>query len=311
MNYYFALQYRIAKRSIEEVGVPFWVGMLVLIGLLIAGYFICQRFPDYADLLLLYTGTSFLLTQTGSQRIDFLKTTFPEKKFRKVRLCESLLYILPLVILAGLVGAWFALGILPIAAYLFAMNTLTFQTRRSFPTPFRKYPFEFIILFRKFFWLFVALYGLGAIGIYVDNFNLSIFAAAVIILVAVGDAYSVIEPEEILWSNSRSPDRFLGYKIGRGAIQLSGLILPLLTLMSFFFREQTPWIALCWIIGCLLLALMVVLKYKSYPKPIGLIEGFSFVICIFIPILVFALFPYYYSKAKKNIQIVYDRNTTA
>ena len=80
------------------------------------------------------------------------------------------------------------------------------------PTPFYKRPFEFVVGFRKSFFLIFLLYSILTIALVVSNLNLGIFAMMAIYLVLSG-YYSSAEPSFFVWIYALTPANFLGYKI--------------------------------------------------------------------------------------------------
>ncbi|WDF67542.1 hypothetical protein PQ465_14680 [Sphingobacterium oryzagri] len=308
MQYYFKLQYRIIRRSIEETGIPFIVGFGLFIAMCIAGYYLLSHYASLAQYLLPYLAVSLLLTLSDEQRLDHLRTLFSKRKFYRLRVLENSLLVAPLLLLACLAGLWLAALLSFGLALLFASFHPKLNWHRAMPTPFRRHPFEFIIFFRRRLWLLLLFSALLAIAMYVGNFNLAIVLFAIITLTVVGEVYNVIEPEIVLWNFSDPAALFLRRKLGRGEGQLLLLLAPFFIGLSLRFSEQLTWLCLAVLLGGLLLALLLFVKYAIYPRQAGLLEGLIFVFAASMPIGLLILFPYYFRKAKRNLEKYHDQD---
>jgi len=169
------------------------------------------------------------------------------------------------------------------------------------PTPFRSSAFEFVIFFRRLWFLLVICYTLACISIYYDNVNLPFVLLGVVMLMALG-AYDIIEDEYLVWNNARSASSFIKNKIRMGCIQLSILIIPFMLLLLLFGTSMFFWAIICWISGVLLLILVILMKYAAYPRSVGITEAIACMIIVMMPLLLGAAYPYYYKKAVQNLE---------
>lgn len=301
MKYYFTLQLKIAKRSVEEWGLPFWLAGGLLMGLMVLLYSVAQRFPQYALYGIVYLGLSMLLTNSTTDRINFLKSVFPQNTYIKIRIIEHTIILSPLLLVSVICSFWWS-GLLLIAFIpLFAFWSGVEISGTRIPTPFTRFPFEFIILFRKMWFFYLLLYGIAIIGIVVSNFNLGIVMLALMCLISL-QAYDEQEPTHVLWNYSMSISTFLKHKIIRGVSQLSLLILPLSISLCVFFPTHIHWVLIVWGGGSLLVVLSILMKYASYPRKINILDGFIIALFAVFPLLTLAIFPYYYKKANKNLK---------
>lgn len=303
MNYYFKLQYRIMRRSVEETGLPFFFAPLLLLGFGIALYYVLSTNATLSNILIPYLTISMLLSFAESDRLNFLETIFSKAQFKKIRLFENSFAVLPICLLS-LVCQYWSLAILNlILLCVFTYFKPKIQRRKSFPTPFRRYPFEFIVFFRKRLWVLLLLGGLMFIGLYVGNANLSLVAFGITVLMVVGETYNTMESEMLLWNYNRNAVSFLKHKFYRGCLQFSALLMPFFLVLLAGIDEKAWWVpVLLMLAGNLLLLLIVLMKYAAYPRPVGLLESFIFILAALMPIGIVFLYPYYFLKAKRNLK---------
>lgn len=306
MTYYFKLQYRIFRRSMEESGMPFIVGLVLLLALLLAFYHVVMlRYVLVSQVLVPYLSLSLLFFFSDKQRVDFLRTAFSKKQFYRLRLLENIVTVLPLVLLACAAGYWLSAVLSLLFVWPFTFFKPIGRWKGALPTPFRRYPFEFIIFFRKRLWLLLLMAALLSIAIYVDNVNLSLGVFAAVCLTIVGEVYHVIEPEIILWNFNKRPGNFLKQRFYRGLLQFVVLLLPYVLALVLFFSAQLIWIALGVFMGSGLLLMLLLMKYAIYPRQAGLPEMVAMFIAL-TPVGFLVLIYYYFRKAKRNLERYHD-----
>lgn len=301
MKYYFQLQYQIFRRQIEDTGLPFVIGLFLLILLYVALYFITIQYPQYAPLVLVYASIALLYKLTNPNRVDFLKNIFTKQRFLTIRLAENTTCVLPFILIPIYEKEWWLAAFLVVLSLIFTIISIRRIEIRNLPTPFRSSAFEFIIFFRRLWLLLIICYTLACISIYYDNINLPIVLSGVVILMVLG-AYDIIEDEYIIWNNARSASSFIKNKIHVGSLQLSILIAPFMLLMILFGTSLFFWIVLCWISGLLLLILVILMKYAAYPRSVGITEAIGCMVIVMMPLLLVAAYPYYYKKAVRNLK---------
>ncbi len=301
MRYYFQLQYQIFRRQIEDIGLPFAIGLFLLVLLYVAIYFITIQYPQYTPLILGYASISFLYKLTNPNRVDFLKNIFTRQQFLTIRIAENTGCILPFLPIAIYERAWLLVALLVVLSMIFTIISIRRVEIRNIPTPFRSSAFEFVIFFRRLWLLLVICYTLACISIYYDNINLPIVLLGIVILTALS-AYDIIEDEYLVWNIAFSASGFIKNKIRIGCIQLSLLIAPFILLLLLFGMSMLFWGVLCWISGLLLLILVILMKYAAYPRSVGITEAIGCMIIAMMPLLLIAAYPYYYKKAVQNLE---------
>lgn len=301
MNFYFHLRFNIAKRSIQEFGVPIWIFFILLVSSIYAIYILTIKYPLYSPYGIIYLGWVTIFSNSGVNQVQFLKTIFPYRKYIRIRLIEHSFLLSPLFIISLLNGFWGALItlILIITASVFFKGTKLLS--RPIFTPFSKKPFEFIIMFRKTLFLLIILYLITGISIYVSNPNLSVFVLVFSCLISL-QGYSEIENEYILWNYNIGAKNFLSHKIKRGIFQLSQLTFPIIIPVSLCFPEKSLLLFIIWLISCLLIVLIVLLKYSVYPRSMNFIDSFIITLFSIIPLFILILYYFYYKKAINNLK---------
>jgi hypothetical protein len=171
----------------------------------------------------------------------------------------------------------------------------------AIPTPFRKYPFEFIIGFRRYFWIWLFLIPMIYLSKTYQNDALTIFIFAVILLVNI-QFFNIQEPTWYIWNEAKSPTEFLFFKIKIGLIcNFISITIPTLILCLILPNSILVFVSM-WAFSFVLCAYSVLSKYAYIPDQIPTLQGFLFTInLIFPPLLLFTI-PYLFKKAEQNLK---------
>lgn len=300
MKTYFQIQYRRLLRSIQAFGVPSYAGVAgILIGFPALTVLLFVRTP-YAPYLYLLFALMSLVPLGAAERNNFLRTLFALQQYHQVRLVENLLLATPFNIMLLVYQQWLpALAVLIISIVLSRFNQLR-HSARVIPTPFSKQPFEFTTGFRRQWWVILIALVLTCIGLYVDNYNLSLVALAALLLQCMG-FYTQPEPEFYVWVYALTPKQLLLIKMKTALYHTLLLCLPITLLVSGFYPQQA------WITGLLLLAgilnvlMSVVVKYSAYPAQPGLPQLISMAVALVCPPLLLLFIPYYFKRAAAQL----------
>jgi hypothetical protein len=203
----------------------------------------------------------------------------------------ALLYFNKVLQAAGLI----AISMISVFVYTPKFKTLVI------PTPFRNYPFEFIIGFRKYFWIWILLFPMIYLSKTYQNDSLAIFVYAVILLVHL-QFFSIQEPTWYIWNEAKSRTEFLFSKIKIGMIcNFISITIPTLILVCIL-TNSTVIIVSMWAFSFVLCAYSVLSKYAYIPNQIPALQGFLFSLnLIFPPFLLFSI-PYLFKKAEQNLK---------
>jgi hypothetical protein len=230
---------------------------------------------------------------------------FVNQGFQKLNLLKGFFIALPFLIFLIYKMLWLEAAAALLASLLVSQVSLRSVSNFKVATPFKKWPFEFIIGFRKSFLVLALLYFLIFKAIQVDNPNLGLACLGFIFLLSIS-FYGLPEDELFVWINMNSPKAFLLQKIRAALICSSILALPALILaLIFFTRFYIAAISII-LVGYLYLSIMILTKYAAFPKeinlPQALILGFSF---IFPPLLIYSI-PAFYRKAIRQLQPILE-----
>lgn len=301
MKFYFLLQYRRIYRFIEEAGIPPFAGFgaaALLFTLFSFAVFLRIPYPEHVYALLSLLPSIYL---ADSRRNGFLSNTFSKPGYRQVRLLENAVATLPFSIFLLLQGHFLhAPAILPAAM---ALSFFQFRSVGSFalPTPFRRWPHEFIVGFRKSWWAFCLLYIPLYQGIAVDNFNLGIFALAGTFLACIG-FYSKPEPKFYIWTHALSAKAFL-FRKAKIALGLGfALSFPIFLSLLIAFPAMAWIILLFEIWGLLVLLVGLFGKYAYYPSEVNIVQALALGACLIVPPALLAILPAFYNKSLKQLK---------
>ena len=296
MKEYFKLQYIIINRKLSDLIFHPIIGYLLLL-LVFCGLsmylFYAITFAPYAYILIALYFTSKL---SELRRNDFLKICFGNKRYKKMRILENIIIVLPFIIFLIYKQLFYHVIILASIAILMAL--LNFKTTYSItiPTPFYKKPFEFTVGFRNTFFVFFIAYGLTIIAIVVDNFNLGAFSLALTLLTILS-YYLKPENEYFVWSYSLTPKKFLVEKIRTAFILSFYLYTPILLVLSIFYFEYISVLLLFTLLGYLYMTTIILAKYTAYPNEIDLVQGIILSLCFVFPPMLIAIIPFFASKS--------------
>ena len=297
---YIKLQLRLLKRRFVEAGFSALLFYPVILGLHVLLYHFVKAYPTWGAYSVSLINLQVLFTLSDFRRIDFLKTTFTKRDYYNIRLIENSIISSGSIIVLLISGHFVLAAVSIILCVGFLFTTTAFVWTRRIPTPFTKKPFEFIIGFRRTWLLLLILYSIAMLGAIFGNQNLALFGLFCICFCCMF-YYDQPEPSMVLWNRSRTASQFLMYKIRRGLVQLSLLILPLMGGIVAFFPESYYKVLIVWFLGLFLIPFVICVKYAVFPRKINITEGSILALCLAFYPLVLALIPYYFYKAVSNL----------
>lgn len=303
MKYYFMLQYQRTIRLLKELGIhPLLALFLCVIAFVGGSKFLFYK-TETASWIYVFLTIVVLLNLGNKERNDRLKPIFNKKDFLLIRILENGLFLIPFIIYLFYEKAFlFALGLIPISLGLALLTNLP-RLQRTIPTPFRKFPFEFIVGFRKtaFFIFLIYLLAIKAIEVY--NYNLGLFSLAVLFFTTMG-FYSKPEEEYYCWIFAMGPKEFLLKKIRDGLICSSIMTLPLFMGLLGFYPDKI-WITIViQLLGYIYLSSMILAKYSAFPGGLNIVHGIFYALSIIFPPLLLVIIPIFYFQAKRRLTII-------
>lgn len=288
------------NRMFKEMGISLLFATLIFLLGFIGFSLLLFYKTTLAPYFYLFLFTILVLKLSESKRIEFLKFTFKDNYFKRIRLIENLLCSLPfLVFLLVKMEFIFALGLI-IIAVLTSLIQLKTRIHFTTPTPFSKNPFEFLVGFRKTILIFPLIYSLTGIAVYFGNFNLAMFSL-LLVFVVIFNFYTQPENEYFVWIFSKTANAFLFSKMSISLLYSTILMLPSFSiLMLVYFSDFLIVLALL-TIAYLLVITAVLAKYSTFPKEMSVFQGFLFVMSIFFPPLLLFVIPFFYNLSVKQL----------
>lgn len=301
MNYYFHLQYQRIQRKLEAFGVQPLLGMVLgVLGFIVLSKFLFYK-TTYADWIYVIVAISVLVNLGEQKRNDFLRNTFPVRQFWQVRILENSLFALPFLLYLLYEGNyWLASGLLIIATLL-ANFTFRRIIHFTIPTPFEKFPFEFIVGFRKFFLLIIIGCFLTFQAIQVGNQNLGFFSLGLQFFIALA-YYNQPENPYFVWIFKGTSQQFLGRKIVDGLICSSIITFLVFSSLVFFFSEHWLILVGIQIFGYVLLIAIILAKYSAFPSEMSLPQILIYTISLIFPPLFLLSIPMFYKQANQKLK---------
>ncbi|MBO9593082.1 MAG: hypothetical protein J7599_09235 [Niabella sp.] len=300
MNFYFRLQFRLLNRQIKDFGLhPLWGWLLGAAGFVLLSWLLFSK-TGMAIYLYLFACISWLLQLSNRNRTNFLRITFPLESLRRIRLVENAVVAAPFVLFLFFKHFFIAALLLMPAALLLSFISHAPRMGTTIPTPFGKRPFEFLTGFRQLLLLITAAYLLMGIGIFVENFNLCLFAQAVLFLM-ICSFYTKPEPLFYVWNFAYSPAGFLKEKIKTAVWHTT--ILTLLPLAALLIAYPEKW----WLTGGIQLlgyayiVQIILVKYMAYPGEIQMVQLLIVAASILFPPLLLGLIPFFYSRSVNRL----------
>ena len=297
---YFQLQLTRLHRWMKEAGMPVWLGYVLGILFFIVGSIYLFSKTEWAAYVYSLLAVQVCLPLAETNRSTFLKLHYEEGDFVRLRRLENSFVVLPFVLFLIIKGAFLLAGFLLVFAFLLAGGSVGQPSNWVLPTPFSHRPFEFMVGFRRTWYLLLLAYGLVGIGVWVGNFNLGVVSIFFLFLVFLG-YYAWQEPVVYVWYHTSSPAAFLRKKAKEAWIHSSTVVFPPAALLLFFFPSHFHWILSVLLIGYCLLGTVLLAKYAAYPASIGLKQGVVMALGLYPPILLILVAYYFYWVAKKQL----------
>lgn len=300
MKEYIQLQIRMSNRMFKEMGIsPLFAYLIFLVGFIgisLLLFYKTSLAPYFY--LLIFISLSLKLSET--RRTEFLKFTYKYNYFKRIRLLENLILALPFfAFLLFKMEYLIALSLL-ILAGLTSIIRIKSIGHFTTPTPFSRKPFEFLVGFRKAILIFPLIYALTGIAVYIVNFNLAIFSL-LLVFVVILNFFSQPEEEYFVWIFNKSPKQFLFSKMRISIIYSSVLMFPSLSLVMITFYQDVLIISGFLVIAYFAVIAVIVAKYSTFPKEMGLTQGFLIVLSLFFPPLLLFVIPYFFNQAVKQL----------
>ena len=305
MRYYFKLQYKRLERWLKEMGINPTIGLLLLLLLFILSSKFLFYKTEYANWIYLIVTASLIFKLSDRNRNDNLESIFPSQDYFVLRLIENGLFALPFISCLLFEKEYLTILILITITGLMAFVRTNQYFNKTLPTPFKKFPFEFIVGFRKTFWIVIIAYFLIVKSIQVGNYNLGIFGLALIFIISMF-YYHKPESEYFVWIHNYRTVDFIKKKILTSFVCISILsFLGLLGMMVGFLSNWTTTI-LVYFVGYVILGSMIVAKYSAYPHEMNIPQGILYALSLMFPPMLAVAIWIFYSQSKKKLEPILE-----
>ncbi len=298
---YFILQFKMLNRQLTKWGIEpiigYLFGLFAFIGISIK-LFEKTQFAEYIYIVL---ALSLILKLNEANRNDFLKLCYSKIEYYKLRVIENLIVSIAFIIFLIFQEKYLSSILLTISVCLFSLIYLKNNSSFTLPTPFYKYPFEFIVGFRTNYFIYLFTYFLTFISISVDNFNLGIFSL-ILTLLSCLNYYTNSEDEFYVWIFSLSPKEFIRYKL-KNIIQYSTILcLPIIISLSLFFYTKIDILLGFQCLGYLFIFTTMLAKYSIFPEKLNIRFGIILTLTLWLPPLLLLIIPYLYIQSTKKLK---------
>ncbi|MCB9080193.1 MAG: ABC transporter permease [Lewinellaceae bacterium] len=301
VNYYFKLQVRIINRRFSAFGISPLPGYLLVGFAWAMGSIYLFQQTQYAPIIYAFLALGVISRSSEHQRNEFLAGCFPAVQYRLIRLLENGILALPFAGFLAYQGYWlWSAGLIAIAE-LFALIRFPSSPTYVLPTPFQRYPFEFIVGFRSTYLAYFLVGLLTYQAIRVGNFNLGIFAQVLTFLLGM-TYYFRPEPPYFVWIFAANPRQFLWRKVGTAVYCASWFSLPVGFILGIAFPENIAILGVAQLVGYLLLLTIIFAKYAAFPAEINLPQAFLLGLGLWFPPVLLVIIPYFYRQALQRLQ---------
>jgi hypothetical protein len=303
MSFYFKLQFQLFRRLLLRQAIsPRLVILVFLLGFVPFSNYL---FAEVGAAKHLYTilPVTFLFRLSASGRNNFIKSVYSANQYHAIRLAENSLVCLPFLGYLLYQGFFLEAGALLLAALLLSLFRFNAMSSFVVPTPFYKYPFEFLVGFRKVFLLLPIAYALAVIGYFAKNNNLGIAAMLFVFALCIS-FYNAPEKSIFVWIYKASPKQFINQKISIGLKYSSFLTLPILLFLCVVSPENADVYLLFQLGGYAFLIAVIIAKYASFPEQISMPHGIVIAVCLAMPPLILLVIPFLFNKAVLNLKSI-------
>lgn len=258
---------------------------------------------SYAEIIYGLLSVALLLGLGEKTRADQLKYLFNKGTYYKIRLFENLLLALPFMIYLIFENSYLTCAILCLLAILLAIIDSKRTINYTLPTPFKKFPFEFIVGTRKNVLLILIAHFVLFKAIQVQNFNLSIAAQALLLLTSMSYYFN---PEKVYftWIYSCDSKTFLRKKVLVAITCSSILLLPAMAAMTVFFPDRFFIIIGIQVVGYIYLSMIILAKYSAFPQEMSIPQAILIGLSIMFPPMLLLVIPIFYKQAIKKVNLI-------
>ena len=305
MGFYFRLQFKRIIRLLAYLGVNPAFGIILSVILFTALVKFTFHKTEYASWIIFGVVVMLLFRLSDGNRNAMLKNTFSQDSHKLLRIVENCIIAIPFqIFLAYEAEVVAVLFIIPLILIFPFINTSQLWSK-TFPTPFKKWPFEFIVGFRKSFWMIALAYFLVLKALQVNNYYLGIFGLALIFVTSM-TYYQNPESIYYVWIHKHKFRQFILRKFVISVICVSILSFIALIAMLFGFPENWSTSVTVYLVGYVFVGSMIVAKYSAYPYEMNVPQGIFYALSLLFPPMLLVTIWIFYSKSKKRLEHILE-----
>lgn len=307
LKFYFNLQLKMIARQFREYGIQPLPGVIFLFVLFIGISVLMFEKLTFAANVYPLIPIIAVVRLNEPERDLFLRHCFSAQQYRGLRMLENGIIALPFAVFLSIMGELLIASGLIVSSIILSQFALETESNRSLPTPFFKRPFEFLVGFRKTYWLLVTCYGLITAAAFANIPNIALGLLASLFLICFS-FYSTQEDPYYVWIFGNTPRRFLWRKATTALLQCSIICLPAALLLCAVFPGS--WWIMLWILVAGYLALLTTLfaKYARYPNPRSVEQGILIAFCYWFPPALILLIIVFYTQSLKRLKDLFHDN---
>ncbi|NRB65082.1 MAG: hypothetical protein HRU40_19035 [Saprospiraceae bacterium] len=301
MTYFFQLQFLRLKRWLTHIGLNPYAGLVIglIIYVIISEYLFYST--AYANLIYTLLAFSLLIQLSNAQRNDQLKNIFLPRQYRLLRLAENVIVAFPFILYLTFKIELVAALVVLIFSTILVFYSSKIYWKKVVPTPFRKYPYEGIIGFRKNIITIAFAYFILSKGIQVDNYNLGLSGLILTTLICMS-FYLKPEPIFYVWIHTKQTNRFLIRKAINALLYLSILYALPFTALVIAFPDKWTISVLIYLVSCIWMGNTILAKYSAFPNEIHLPQAILFSLSIIFPPMILVTFWLFYVQSLKKLK---------
>lgn len=301
MKFYFVLRCRLISRYLADSGInPVLLCLIILISFVMLSQYLISKttYAHYAYALVPVILASGL---SSVERNIFLRSCFSDHQYNGIRLIENSLVALPFVIMLAVNLRFTGALIAILFSSLLSVIRVSPRYHVVIPTPFYRFPFEFLVGFRKAFPMIVIAYIFAGIAIAVANFNLGVFSLILLLLICLS-FYMEPESKFYVWCYSMTSTEFILSKLKVLIIYMSMLTFPVLIALVVAFSDRYMGLLAVQVVGYISACAALLAKYSWFPRRLPLPHLIIFTIAVIFVPSVIVLIPYYYFKSRSALK---------
>lgn len=291
------------KRQMEDFGIKPSIGLIigsVLFGMLSHLVFLKT---EYAPLILIAISSSMILNKSTTRKEAMMRQIYSSSTYLQIMTVENCIIAIPFIITLLLHQYLIYAALLFLISIALSLVPKIQFGNKAIQSPYYHWPYEFSIGFRRTYILLFFLLIIFCIGLYVENYNLSLVIILIIQLIFMS-YYIEADEHYAIWLHKPCAKKFLSKKI---LIALwysfaSTFLLVILLLIS----NPNDYILILglYLLSFIFLVSIILMRYACYPRAINIPEIIIMILAVIFPPLLLIIIPFYIQKSLDKIKLI-------